>query len=92
MKSKYIIAIVVVLIILVFAVTTFTINNQKVDLKSKCCAECKNAVNSVFTEQPQIAMSPDAVNCGMFKGGKHELSTECTAYFEDNRVIVSECK
>lgn len=92
MKSKYLIAIVVLLIIIVAAITIFFMNNQKIDLKSKCCAECKNVVNAMFTEQPQIAMSPDAVNCGMFKGGNRELTTECTSYFEKNKVIVSECK
>lgn len=67
MKSKYIIAIVVVLIILVSAVAIFTINNQEVDLKSKCCAECIEGF------QPQWATSPYCVD-------KSKMSSECIDY------------
>lgn len=65
MKSKYIIM--VVLIILAFALAIFSIKNQKIDLSSKCCAECIEGF------QQQWAIPLYCVN-------KSKMSSECIDY------------
>ncbi|MBI1936205.1 hypothetical protein HYS31_07235 [Candidatus Woesearchaeota archaeon] len=64
---------------------------KKQDARQACCSQCRDAVNKMFEEQPQIAMPPDSVDCTYFKDGKHQLTKECTEYFDENQIAISEC-
>ena len=63
-----------------------TLGNQTaIDLKARCCTECKAA----FSQSP-VGVGPQAATCGTFTTGK-PMSEQCKAYFENNSMTVSQC-
>ncbi len=85
MKSKYIlIGTLIVLVGGVIAAILFS--QQSTDVKTKCCAECRNA----FSKSP-VGVGPEIARCGEFSTGQ-PVREECTSYFKSNPLTVYECE
>ena len=81
-----------IILIFVLALVAIAGCTPNTDLKQICCIQCRNSVDAMFSEQPQIDMQPESVKCTYFKGGKLQLTGQCTEYFDENPMIVSECR
>lgn len=95
MKSKYLIGLVIVLIIIVASVAIYFFTIQNASSKSKCCEECLYGA-SHDVRAMDISFVPcsyyAARNVTWTSGEVVEFSSDCKSYFDNNEITVSECR
>ncbi len=77
------------LILLISGLVLFsgcTTQQQKPDLKIKCCKECTDS----FSKSP-VGVGPGGAVCGQFTSAQ-SISTECENYFNVNQIAVAQCE
>lgn len=75
-----------IVVIIALASVYFLMYDQEPDLRSKCCAECRQA----FSQSP-VGVGAEGVQCGAFTSAQ-PMSQACLDYFKENPSTVADCE